>query len=277
MNENKPLTALNRLSIVIALVTLALGFTYIIPTASNPSMTNLLGFLINVNIDVYSFVPVFISILAFAGTLWVLKSNPFVIESKATVLQLTANVMLPVFSVLVLSITLREMSRNEVWWVVYILGAFLFGLVVIAEYTVLDISKTQHPLATIGLIGLSHALFLILTIVLKTSNMRLYLVLPVLLLACAFVSVRTINLRLNGSGNSEYVVLVCLIIVQLAIAFYYLFLNPIQYGLLLTGVLYAILSFACGLITKLPKRDLLTEPLVMAVITLAMVVIVGLN
>lgn len=274
MTENKTLPLLNRLSIMLATVTLALGFTYILPTATEPTLTNFLGFMINVKFDAYSLVPVFIALLTFFGALWVFIDHPNVRNSKLKIWKLTSGVILPVFTTLVLSITLREMSRGSNWWVVYILGTFLFGLVVVAEYNELDVSQ-QHPFTTIGLIGLSHGLFLILTIVLRTSDLRLYLLLPIMVIASAFVSVRTIFLRLNGIEKNEYTVVICLIMVLLASALYYLFITPIQYGLLLTGALYATISFACGLINGFHKRDLLNEPLGMLAVTLVMALIAG--
>lgn len=275
MDKGRALFPIDRLSTVLAFITLAMGLTYLVPPTSNEPVGNILGFIINIRFDLYTLVILLLPLLAMFGTLWLLQSHPSMEEFHQKTWQLLPNVILPVLSVFVLSISLREMSRNNVWWVVYLLGAFLLGLVLAAEYNVVDIGSTEHPLASIGLIGLSHALFLILVVVLKTVSQRLYIILPLVLIASGFVALRTIYLRLKGQWQIEYAIGICLILAQVTIGLHYLFLNPIQFGLILTGALYSLISIACGLINHFKTAEIIIEPALMIVFTAVLVILVA--
>lgn len=275
MAFNKYLPDLNRLSLVTALSTLLLGLTYAMPPSVNESTTNIFGVYFRIDFNFFSFFPFLIAIIAIAGSLWVLRSHPHLQENPRGLLKLVPNVVLPALSIFILSFTLREMARNNVWWVVYVLGSALFGLVLVAEYNVLDLRFETHPLASLGLIGLSHGLFLILAVVLRTGRMRLYVIIPLIVFAAAFISLRTINLRTQGGWKPEYVLIISLLAGQIAVGFQYFFLNPLQYALLITALLYILISLACGIIQKLKIRELLVEPALMILLCVSMIILVA--
>jgi len=194
---------IDRLSIVLAFNTLTMGLIYFIPPASNEPVGSILGFIVNLRLDAYTFLIGLISLLALSGAIWVLQAHTQAGNTSQSLLQLIPHGILPVLSVFVFSIALREMARNNVWWVVYVLGAVLLGIILMAEFSVVEIKTVPHPFASIGLIGLSHALFLILVVVLKTLSTRLYILLPVVLLASGFTALRAIYLRMRGSGRLD--------------------------------------------------------------------------
>jgi len=263
----------DRLSIVLAFITLAMGFIYFFPAAGNVPTGNFFGFILNLQFDVYTLLIGFLTILALAGTIWVLQAYPKTQGEKQAFWELLPQCILPVMSVFVFSFALRGMERNNVWWVVYAMGSVLFGIILAAEFYAQEINTVHHPLTTIGLIGLSHALFLILAVVAKTIPLRIYVIFPLVFLASGFTALRTIYLRLRGGWRLDYALAIALISGQIAIGLHYFFLNPVQYGLLLTGALYALISLACGFIQRLTRSDLIIEPALMLGLTLIIVFI----
>jgi len=263
----------DRLSIVLAFITLAMGFIYFFPAAGNVPTGNFFGFILNLQFDVYTLLIGFLTILALAGTIWVLQAYPKTQGGKQAFWELLPQCILPVMSVFVFSFALRGMERNNVWWVVYAMGSVLFGIILAAEFYAQEINTVHHPLTTIGLIGLSHALFLILAVVAKTIPLRIYVIFPLVFLASGFTALRTIYLRLRGGWRLDYALAIALISGQIAIGLHYFFLSPVQYGLLLTSALYALISLACGFIQRLTRSDLILEPALMLGLTLIIVFI----
>lgn len=275
MESKSYLPELNRFSIVTALSTLMLGLTFVLPPSSGQSSTAIFGVLFNLQLNIYSFFSLLIALIALTGSVWVLRSHPQFSDASRITWKLLPNVILPALSIFILSFTLREMVRSNVWWVVYVLGSLLFGLVLTAEYNVLDLRFDTHPAASLGLIGLSHALFLILAVVLRTGRMRLYVVIPLIVLAAIFIGLRTINLRTQGSWRLEYALFISLLVGQLAVSLQYFFLNPLQYGILLTSALYILISISCGIIQSLKLRELLVEPALMIILSSALLILAG--
>jgi hypothetical protein len=275
VNENKAPFPIDRLSIVLAFITLSMGLIYFLPPASNAPVGSIVGFIVNIQLDAYTLLIGVIALLALSSTLWVLQAHAPAGAADHNPLQLLPQGILPVLSVFVFSLALREMARNNVWWVVYVLGAILLGIILVAELSVQEIGSEQHPFAAIGLIGLSHALFLILAVVLKTLSTRLYITLPLIFLASGFTALRTLYLRLRGLWKAEYAIAIAILVSQLAVGLNYLFLTPIQYGLLLIGALYILISLASSFIQQASKRDLLLEPALMLGLTLVIAFLVG--
>jgi hypothetical protein len=275
VSENKVPLPIDRLSIMLAFITLSMGIIYFFPPKSNEPVGSILGFIVNFRLDIYTLLIGLISLLSLFGALWVLQAGQQEVAENRSLFQLIPQGILPVLSVFVSSIALREMARNNVWWVVYVLGAVLLGVILIAELHVQEIGTEQHPIASMGLIGLSHALFLVLVIVLKTVSTRLYITLPLVLIASGFTALRSIFLRLKGEWKVGYAVATALLVSQLAVGLNYLFLNPVQYGLLLTSGLYILISFSCSFSQKVSQRDLFLEPALMLGLTLLIAFIVG--
>lgn len=275
MESKYYLPDLNRFSIVTALSSLMLGLTFTLPPSGGQNSATILGVIFNFEFNLYAFFPLLVALIASTGAIWVLRGHPQFLDAPQRAWKLLPNIILPALSLFILSFTLREMARNNVWWVVYALGSLLFGLVLAAEYNVLDLRYETHPAASLGLIGLSHALFLILSVVLRTGRMRLYIVIPLIVLSAIFIGLRTINLRTQGSWRLEYALLISLLIGQLAVSLQYLFLNPLQYGILLTASLYILISVTCGIIQHLKKLELLMEPGLMLVFCIGLLILVG--
>ncbi len=133
-------------------------------------------------------------------------------------------------------------------------------LVLIAEYVVVDPEDVRHAPASAGLTAVSFALFLILTIVLRSSEVRLFLLLPALTLAVALVSLRTMNLRMRGQWKYVEAGITALIVSQIAAALHYWPVSPVEYGLAVLAPAYALTSLFSSLSEGAPLRQALVEP-----------------
>jgi len=263
MSTNRILPDLNRLSVITATIMLAFSLTRVVPFNNNYLSVNLFGFVLDLGFNFKTVIAFITAILAAAGSDWLIKGHHKEKLRESRWYSDVRHWIVPVLTSFVISVTLNNMSLGYEWWVVFGLGSFLLTMVLIAEYNVIDIGDLNHPVAVVGLTALSFALFLILAIAVRTAGLRLYLIIPTLFTAAGFVSLRATYLRLNGKWLFEWAVIIALVIGQMVAGFYYLPVNPLQFGLFLLGILYALTSFVCAYNENRELFGLLAEPLSM--------------
>jgi hypothetical protein len=105
-------------------------------------------------------------------------------------------------------------------------------------------------------------LFFVLSIALRFSGVRLYLLLPAVFIAAMLTSLRILHLRTGGKWQFPWSLGMGLVCVQLAAGFHYWPLTPIQFGLALIGPLFGLIYFATNLGENIPMRRALLEPLI---------------
>jgi hypothetical protein len=142
----------------------------------------------------------------------------------------------------------------------FAVGGALLMLVLVAEYIAVDPEDERYPLASAALTAVSYALFLILTISLKSAGLRLFLILPALLLSAGLVSLRTLHLRLNGRWLYQPTFVIVVIIAGIISALHYWPLSPITYGLLILGPAYSLTSLIGALSEGQPLKRAIVEP-----------------
>jgi hypothetical protein len=103
--------------------------------------------------------------------------------------------------------------------------------------------------------------------------MRLYLLVPAMVLSAALVGLRTLNLRLSGQWAIGWSIAAALIVSQLTIGLHYLRLSPLSFGLILLGVLYAITGIAAAVVEERPIRTAWIEPAAMMTTFLVLAVV----
>jgi hypothetical protein len=261
MEVHKNTTALNRFSIVLAL--LALNFLVIFFLPEKP-MSKLIRIS---NIEFFfslgQTLPLFIAIISLFGSYWILTAHSFASIKNRVIRQLIPNIVLPSITVLIFGLMLMETSKGLSWWAIMAVGLVSYSVIIYSEYKVLNPDLSSNTIFSILLISLAHALFMSLVIALRGSVSRIFLLIPAIILSAAFVSYRTIIFRSDGKLKSYWVIIAILITTQFAVALYYLFLSPSQYGLILTCILF----LSNALITRIGKGDksrLFFEPLVMS-------------
>ncbi len=182
--------------------------------------------------------------------------------------------LLPALTAWVIGVPLYSLPSGALWWLVYILGGVLLTVVILAEFACADLSNERVSVAALALAGISYALFLVLAVSIRFSGSRLYLLVPGIFLGGLFVSLRTLYLRTGGSWQYAWSVAISLVVGQVAIGLFYLPLLPLQFGLVLVGLLYACVNLADRSIHHPLKSNDLFEPAASILIGIVLAILV---
>jgi hypothetical protein len=266
MRFRDTLPDINRLSIIAAVIMLAFALTQVISFPRQQISFTVFGVIYELFIDFSTIITVLTASLAAAGVAWLIQSNPHRKQYKYR-WSYIRHWIVPVFTTLVISVTLNTLDSGIFWWVMFGVGSLLLMAVFIAEYNVSVADNIHHPLAMIGLTALSFALFLLLAIVVSSAQMRLYLQLPLLATSAIVVISRSFYLRL-GKWYMIWAVVVSLIISEMVVGFHYLPLSPIQFGLLLVGIAYSLTSVVSAIKEERKGWNFWAEPIGMLVLVI---------
>jgi hypothetical protein len=260
---------INRLSIVAAVIMLAFALIRLVSFPAQLISFVVFGILLNFFLDFSTIITGLTALLAATGMDWIIQSHPGK-DQYQTRWAYMRHWILPVLTTLVIGVTLNTFAQGSFWWVIYGFGSLLLMIVFVAEYNVVAGDDVLHPLATIGLSGLSFALYLLLAIAVSSANLRLYIRLPLLGVGAVMVISRSLYLRL-GNWHPIWAVVNSLVVLEVAVGFHYLPLTATQFGLLLVGIAYALTSIVTAV--KESRQDLAfwVEPVMM----LALMVIVS--
>jgi len=258
MKTNRYLPDTNRISVLTAIVLLAFALMRLLSTSVYSLGFQVFGRIIRFEFDLRLIIIILASGLTATGMNWLLRSHPMM-EKKRTV----EHWLVPMLTALVLGVPLYLLPDGPLWWVGFGLGSILLVSVFWAEYVVVSSGDTSYPTAMIVLTVTSFALYLILALALRYSNIRLFLLTPALFVATFLVSLRTLHLRLGGHWEVAWSVGIAMVGIQLAAGLHYLPISPVRYGIFLLGTLYALTSLAASLLEGMPLRRAAVEPVVM--------------
>lgn len=244
MHIRNSLPDINRLSIVAAVILLAFALTRLVSFPIQLFSFSIFGILLEFFLDFSTVITVLTAALAAAGMEWLIQSHP-----SSDPNQRWLNVrhwILPILTTLVIGVALHNFAGGSFWWVIFGLGSLLLMAVLVAEYNVVEVEDQRHPLATVGLTGLSFALYLLLSITVHAANLRLYLRLPLLGLGALIVISRSLYLRL-GEWHLDWALVISIIVGEIAIGLRYLPITSTQFGLFLAGIAYVLTSIVTGI------------------------------
>ncbi len=270
MIRNKISVVLSRFSIVSALVALSLTLIYFLPEDVPARVLSIPG--LQISFSPLQLIPLFIAIISLTGAYWVLISNPEIERKGWLVQQVLPNLVLPAINIFIFALILIQTNKSYEWWGILFAGVLTFSIILYAEYQVMKSNVSTNTIFTVLLISLAHALFMAFTIALRASISRVFLIIPAIVLASIFVSYRTIYLRTDGKFKAYWIYVVTFICFQFAIALYYLFLTPNQYGLILTAILF-VSNAVIARIGQGDRKRLYIEPLVIGVFVLAVLLL----
>jgi hypothetical protein len=273
MQTRESLPDINRLSIVTATIMLAFALTQLVSFPVQDLAFSMLGIVIAFYLDFSIAIIVFSVFLAGAGMEWLIQSHPEK-DRYQNRWAYFRHWIVPVLTSIVIGITLNTFAGGLIWWAVYILGSLLLFAVFIAEYNVVIAEDYRNPLATIGLTALSFALYLLLAIAVFSADIRLYIRLPLLGIGAMMVISRTLFLRL-GKWHTLWAVVNSLIVSEIVVGFNYLPIAPVQFGLLLVGVAYALTSFVTAFEESRTSWAFWGEPISMLVLTVIISILWG--
>ena len=262
MNTNRFLPDTNRLSVLTAIVLLAFALTHFLETTAYLVGFQVFGLVIRFDVDLRIIIILLAAGLTATGMDWLLKSHPLIGKKERTL----DHWLVPMLTTLVLGMPLYLLRTNLVWWVSFSIGGLLLVLVFWAEYVVVSPGDVNYPTAMVVLTVLTFALYLILTIVLRFTQMRLLFLVPVLFLATFLVAVRTLNLRLGGRWEIAWALGIAMVGVQLASGLHYLPIAPVHYGMILLAMLYGLTNFVGSFLEGIPVRRAVLEPGIMLVL-----------
>lgn len=256
MEEHNHLPQFNRLSVVAAMILLTYALLPFIQTPSREIPLNILGVLIPFRLDFTLIISILAAGLSAAGTDWLIHDHPRLAGKP-----IYPHYLLPALTAWVIGIPLGLLKVSLQWWAVFGLGTLLLLGVLLAEYVSVDNQDTRHALSLMVLTAVSFGLFLTLAISIRAAGLRLYLLLFTLVPACSVLCLRLFHLRMQENWNLEWAVGITLVIAQIAMGLYYWPIAPIRYGLILLGIIYALVEFATQVQTGSSIRTKLAGPI----------------
>ena len=200
------------------------------------------GVLIPLRINFYNLMSFIAAAIAATGEDWLLRDHP-AIQTHSSL----PHMILPAISAGVLGFPLGLLEISFAWWIIMGLGSLLIITIMIAEYISLDQKDSRQPLALMVLSAVSYGIFLLLCIVLRATNSRLYVMLLILTPFFAFLCLRILHFRLGGHWRFEWTAVITLVIAQCITALYYWPLTPVRYALGLLGAAYALIGITASL------------------------------
>jgi len=255
VEQDKYMPASNRIGLLTSTTLLALALTRIAPSPAFNFELQLPGFFLTFPFNINTAMGFLTACLTAAGMDWLLRGHP-ALKGRATFQWW----FLPTLTTFVISVPLSILPDGSAWWIGFIVsGVFLF-FVFLAEYIAVSADAPQYTASMVGLTAISYTLFFVLAVALRTSEIRLFLLIPGLFLAASIASLRILHLRLSGKWEYAWALGIGLVCIQLATGFYYWPLSPIQFGLLLIGPLYGLVSLAINLGENIPAKRALLEP-----------------
>lgn len=260
---------MNRFSILLAFLALSFALIYLLP--ANPVVENLdiLGF--HLELSFQNFVPFLLALVVGVGSVWVFFAHPVWSRKKLNFIEVLPHLMLPFIATMILSVVLNQSARGATWWVVYAVGFLIVSLLLRAEYVLIEATGIDSLGYSILIISFSFGLFLLLAISLKNSEVRIIAQFLFFLLSGFFVSYRLLSLRTGINEKFLTALIASWLVTQLAVVLHYVFLPPIQYGILLSGFLYSLTSYL-SLYQEQKKWLQYPEAIIMLIVTIILVV-----
>ncbi len=261
MNTHKNLPDVDRFSVVMAMILIAYSLTAVVSFPDRSLNLQLPGFLLTLDFNFVTIISLLVAVLAAAGSDWLISDHPFFERSTRW-----QHWLIPALTALVFGVSLNTLKVSAAWWGVFGLGGLLVAGVLLSEYISVDPGDSRSPVAIIALTAVSLALFLTLSIALRGSGSRLYLILIPLLPAGFLVTMRSLMLRNSEAPNSAWALGITLVILQVATGLYYLPLRPIQFGLVLVGLLFALITLADSIQEQRPRPGVWLDPLLLTLL-----------
>lgn len=260
MQEHRSaLPTADRIGVLTASILLTFALTRLIQSPRFTITLELPGFYFALPLTLGTFMTAIAAAIAAAGMNWVTHFHP-ALGSKTNL----EHVLLPTLTTFVLGLPLSLLSAAEIWWAGFATGAVLLVMVFLAEYISIDLSAPVYALARAGLTALAYALFLILATSLRFAGIRMFMQTPSLFFVAWVISLRILHLDGTDRWDFPWAVGIGLICAQLGAGLHYWPLTPLQFGLAVTGPLYALTSLSANIKENIPMRRAVTGPVIIA-------------
>ncbi len=256
MQENRShLPSADRIGVLIASVLLAFALTRIIQSPSFTITLELPGFYFALPLTLGTFMTILAAALTAAGMDWLTRFHP-ALGTKTNI----EHIMLPTITTFVIGAPLSLLPNGIAWWAGFAFGAALLVIVFAAEYITIDPSASTYALARAGLTALAYALFLILATSLRFSGARMFVMTPAIFMVAALISLRILHLDGTDRWDFPWAIGIGIVCAQIGAGLHYWPLTPLQFGLALTGPLYALTMLSVSLAENIPLRRAVVGP-----------------
>jgi len=258
MQENRSyLPSANRLGMLVASVLLTFALIRLIQSPRFTLTITLPGFYFAYPVTLGSAMTILAAALAATGMDWLTRDHPAL--GKKTNIE---HLMLPTLTTFVVGTPLALLPKDTTWWIGFALSAILLTSVFLAEYITIDQSAPSYGIARAGLTALSYALFLILDTSLRFSGARMFLLVPIIFIVAALISLRILHLDGKDRWDFPWAIGIAFVCAQIGAGLHYWPLTPIQFGLALTGPLYALTMLSVNLTENIPLRRAALIPVI---------------
>ena len=265
MQENRSyLPSADRMGMLIASVLLTFALTKLIQSPRFTLTITLPGFYFAYPLTLSAAMTILAAALTATGMDWLTRGHPS-LEKKSNI----EHLMLPTLTTFVIGASLTLLPDGIAWWVGLVFSATLLVIVFLAEYITIDPSAPSYGFARAGLTALAYALFLILATSLRFSGARMFLLVPIIFVVAALISLRILHLDGTDRWDFPWAIGISIVCAQIGAGLHYWSLTPIQFGLALTGPLYALTMLSVNLAENIPLRRAVFGPAI--IISLAWV------
>lgn len=269
MQENRSyLPSADRIGVLIASVLLAFALTRVVQSPSFTITLELPGFYFALPLTLGTFMTILAAALTAAGMDWLTRFHP-ALGPKTNI----EHLMLPTITTFVIGAPLSLLPNGTIWWAGFAFGAVLLVIVFLAEYITIDPSAPTYALARAGLTALAYALFLILTTSLRFSGMRMFVMVPAIFIVAALISLRILHLDGADRWDFPWAIGIGIICAQISAGLHYWPLTSLQFGLALTGPLYALTMLSVSIAENIPLRRAMVGPIVIVGLAWATVIL----
>lgn len=251
MQENNThLPSMNRIGTLTAAVLLTFALTNLIHESSQLAVEiQLPGFYFSYPVTMATAMSMLAAALAASGMEWVTRGHPTHGDKPSL-----EHWMLPMLTTFVAGAALGMLDQGSAWQAGMAVSGLLLAGIFLAEYISIDPTSPYQPVARAGLTAVSHALFLMMATVISFSEMRLFLSIPIIFSFSGLVSLRVLHLDGRDRWDFPWAVGIGLVCTQIAAGLHYWKLMPLQFGLVLTGVYYALITLSFNLTENMPFR-----------------------
>lgn len=258
MQENRSqLPSTDRMGMLIASVLLTFALTRLFQSPGLTLSLSLPGFYYAFPLTLGSFMSLFAAALTAAGMDWLTRDHPA--SGKHSNLE---HLLLPTLTAFVMGTPLNLLADSPAWWSGFVFGAVLLAAVCIAEYIAIDPASPSYGLARAGLTAVAYALFLVLVTSLRFSGARMVLITPSIFIVAGLISLRILHLDGTDRWDFPWAVGIGLVCAQIGAGLHYWPLSPVQFGLAVTGPLYALTMLSVSLAENIPMRRAAIAPAV---------------
>lgn len=251
------LPSTDRMGMLIASVLLTFAISRLIETPGLTLSLSLPGFYYAFPLTLGSFLTLLAAALTAAGMDWLTRDHPATDSKKST----REHLLLPTLTAFVMGTPLALLSDSPAWWPGFVFGAVLLTAVCIAEYISIDPTTPSYGFARAGLTAVAYALFLILVTSLRFSGARMVLIIPSTFIVTGLISLRILHLDGTDRWDFPWAIGIGLVCAQIGAGLHYWPLSPVQFGLALTGPVYALTMFSTNLAENIPPRRAVTGPI----------------